>query len=180
MTNLISCQTIGKRLRNCRRLEQGAIVGNDTPMGRNSGRLRLGIAIMAMLSTSACVASYRNHGYIPPQDQLDEIVVGVDTKDSVAETIGSPTSAGLLDESGYYYVRTRMKNLGFRASETVGREVVAVTFNANGTVANIERFGLEDGRVITLERRVTESSVVDRTFLRQLLGSFGRLTPSDL
>ena len=149
-------------------------------MARIDGRMRFGIAMAAMLATSACVATYRNHGYIPPQDQLDEIVIGVDTRDSVAETIGSPSSAGLLDDSGYYYVRSRMRNLAFRATETVDREVLAITFNGDGTVANIERFGLEDGRVITLERRVTESSVVDRTFLRQLLGSFGRLRPGAL
>lgn len=133
-----------------------------------------------VLATSACVASYRNHGYIPPQDELAEIVVGVDTRDSVAETIGSPTSAGLLSDSAYYYVRTRMRDLAFRATETVDREVLAVSFDSSGTVSNIERFGLEDGRIITLERRVTESSVVDRTFLRQLLGSFGRLRPAGL
>ena len=149
-------------------------------MGRMTGKLRLGIAMMAVVATSACVASYRNHGYIPTQEELDEIVVGVDTRDSVAETIGSPSSAGLLDDSGYYYVRTRMRSLAFRPKETVDREVRAITFDSRGTVANIERFGLEDGRVITLERRTTESSVVDRTFLRQLLGSFGRLRPGAL
>ena len=152
-------------------------MGNDTAMLRDFGRLRLGIALAVLLSISACVASYRNHGYVPPQDQLAEIVVGVDTRESVAETLGSPSSAGLLVDSGYYYVRTRMRDFGFRATEPVDREVVAITFNANGTVANIERFGLEEGRVITLERRVTESSVVDRTFLRQLLGGIGRLGP---
>lgn len=153
---------------------------NDTAMRWISGRLRLGVAMIAILATGACVASYRNHGYIPPQDELDAIVVGVDTRESVAEAVGSPSSAGLLNDSGYYYVRTRMRNLAFRATETVDREVVAITFNGNGKVANIERFGLEDGRIITLERRVTESSVVDRTFLRQLLGSFGRLRPAAL
>ncbi len=149
-------------------------------MAWTTGKLRLGIAIMVVASTSACVAMYRNHGYIPPQDQLDEIVIGVDTQDSVSETIGPPSSAGLLNDSGYYYVRSRMRVLGFRASETVDREVLAISFNGNGTVSNIERFGLEDGRVITLERRVTESSVVDRTFVRQLLGSFGRIRPAGL
>lgn len=143
-----------------------------------SGRIRFGIAMAAILSTSACVATYRNHGYMPPPEQLDEIVVGVDTRDSVAETIGSPSSAGLLSDSGYYYVRSRMRNFAYRPTETIDREVLAITFDTNGTVANIERFGMEDGQVVALERRVTESSVVDRTFLRQILGSFGRLAPA--
>ncbi len=144
------------------------------------GKLRILIAASALVATSACVASFRNHGYIPPDELLDEIVVGIDTRASVEDTVGSPSSAGILDESGYYYVRSRVKSLAYREPEVVEREVLAISFDANGVVTNIERFGLEDGQVIALERRVTESSVVDRTFLRQLLSSFGRLRPAGL
>ena len=139
------------------------------------GKARLAIACVALALAASCVASYRNHGYMPSREQLDEIVVGVDTRDSVAESVGSPSSSSLVDESGYYYVKSRMRSFAYRAPEVIEREVLAISFDANGIVRNIERFGLEDGRVITLERRVTESSVVDQTFLRQILGSFGRI-----
>jgi len=146
-------------------------------MGMMQRRLRIFIAATAILAISGCVASFRNHGYIPPDDLLDEIVVGIDTRASVEESVGSPSSSGLLNEGGYYYVRSRIRSFAYRAPEVIDRQVLAISFDANGVVANIERFGLEDGRVVALERRVTESSVVDRTFLRQLLGSFGRLRP---
>ena len=144
-------------------------------MGWTLALPRFGTALLLAASLSACVATYRNHGYIPAPEVLDEIVIGVDTRDSVAENAGSPSSAGLLNDSGYYYVRSRVKTLGYRAPEVIERQVLAITFDQAGFVSNIERFGLQDGRVIALERRVTESSVVDRTFLRQLLGSFGRV-----
>lgn len=143
-------------------------------------RLRMALAICVLVSTSACVASFRNHGYIPPDDVLDEIVVGVDTRASVEDTAGSPSSSGVLNESGFYYVRTRMRSFAYRAPEVVDREVLAISFDSDGVVTNIERFGLKDGRVVSLEKRVTESSVIDRTFLRQLLGSFGRIRPGGL
>lgn len=146
-------------------------------MATISGKLRLGIALCAIALTSACVASYRNHGYIPDEEQLSEIVVGVDTRDSVAESVGSPTAAGVLDDSGFYYVRSRVRSYAFTEPRVIERQVLAISFDQSGVVQNIERFGLEDGRVISLERRVTESSVVDRTFLRQLLGSLGRIAP---
>ena len=38
---------------------------------------------------------------------------------------------------------------------------------------NVEKFGLQDGRVIVLSRRVTESNVKGLGFLRQLLGNLG-------
>ena len=144
-------------------------------MIRFTSKLRLGIVGIAILGLSACVASYRNHGYLPPEDVVSEIVVGVDTRDTVAEVAGSPSSAGLLSDSGYYYVRSRVRSFAFQAPKVIERQVLAVTFDVDGVVANVERFGLEDGRVITLERRVTETSVVDRTFLRQLLGGLGRI-----
>lgn len=143
-------------------------------------KIRLCIAALLALSLGACVASYRNHGYVPVQDQLDDIVVGIDTRASVEDTIGSPSSAGLLTERGYYYVRSRVRSFAYQAPQEVEREVLAITFDADGVVENIERFGLADGRIVALERRVTTSSVVDRTFLRQLLGSFGRVGPQAL
>ncbi|THH38772.1 outer membrane protein assembly factor BamE [Aliishimia ponticola] len=147
-------------------------------MGNAIGKLRLVGPLVLVLALGACSASFRSHGYVPPSDQLEEIVVGVDTRDSVAETIGSPTSSSLVNDTGYYYVRQRVRSFAFTAPTVVDREVLAITFDQQGVVSNIERFGLEDGRVVTLERRVTESSVVDRTFLRQLLGSLGRIRPS--
>ncbi len=143
-------------------------------MGWITGKLPLGIAVLATAAVMGCVADFRNHGYIPNEDVLDDIVIGVDTRASVEEAAGSPASAGLLGDSGFFYVRSQVKSVGLRAPKVVDRQVLAISFDESGTVENIERFGLEDGRVISLQRRVTESSTVDRTFLRQLLQGIGQ------
>ena len=93
------------------------------------------------------------------------------------DSVGSPGASGVLEESGYYYVATRMRHYGPREPQVVSRELVAISFDQRGVVRNIERFGLEDGRVIPLSTRVTSSSVEDKTFLRQLLGNLGRFNP---
>lgn len=144
------------------------------PVGR---ALVFGIALTAMV---ACTSIYRNHGYVPTEDELAVIKVGVDTRDTVAEAVGSPGASGVLKDTGYYYVATRMRHYGARAPEVVSREVVAISFNPSGTVQNIERYGLEDGTVIPLSTRVTSSGVEDKTFLRQLLGNLGRFNPGSV
>ena len=58
--------------------------------------------------------------------------------------------------------------------------MLAVSFDGNGTVTNIERFGLERGQVVTLSRRVTDSGVTNIGLLRQLMGNVGRVSASDL
>ena len=54
-------------------------------MGIRSTIRITGIGLLC-LTLGACTPSYRNHGYMPPEDVLDQIVVGVDTRASVEET----------------------------------------------------------------------------------------------
>lgn len=143
-----------------------------------ASRLALGLLLVAALA--ACAARYRNHGYVPDDELLSEIVVGIDTRASVEETIGRPTTAGLLSESAWYYVASQFRHYGARAPREVRRELVAVVFDSDdGTVSNIARFSLEDGEVVNLSRRVTESGVGEITLIDQLLRNFGRLNASD-
>ncbi|MGR3721070.1 MAG: outer membrane protein assembly factor BamE, partial [Paracoccus sp. (in: a-proteobacteria)] len=63
--------------------------------------------------------------------------------------------------------------------QEVDREVVAISFAPSGVVSNIERFGQERGRVVVLSRRVTEGSVTEVSFIRQLLGNLGNFQAGD-
>lgn len=143
--------------------------------------LWIGLALMLLfLVVSACSPVYRNHGYVPIDADLALIEVGSDTRETVAEKIGRPTALGLLNDVGWFYVQSRYKFYGPREPEEIDRQVVAVTFDEGGTVRNIERFGLEDGKVITISRRITETSIQEIGFIRQLLGNFGRIAPGSL
>lgn len=148
---------------------------------KSAGKTAVCAALVAVtLSLGACTAQYRNHGYVPPADDLAKVVVGKDTRDSVAEKVGVPSAAGLLDDSGFYYVRSRKRSIGMFEPKEIERQVVAISFSPSGVVQNVERFGLERGRVVRLERRVTSSSTSNKTLIRQLLGNLGRFNPAGL
>ncbi len=138
------------------------------------------LAFAVLLAVVACTPIYKNHGYVPPAEDLAQIKVGVDTRDTVAESIGAPTVLGVVRDSGYFYVSSRVRHYGPKKPEVVERELVAISFDQRGVVSNIERFGLEDGLVIPLERRVTDSGVQDKGFLRQLLGNIGNFNPANI
>lgn len=138
------------------------------------------VFVACLAAAGACTPIFKNHGYVPPSEELAEIKVGVDTRDSVEEAIGAPGASGVVRDSGYYYVRSRVRHYGPKRPEVVARELVAISFDQRGVVSNIERFGLEDGIVIPLERRVTDSNVQDKGFLRQLLGNIGNFNPANI
>ena len=127
------------------------------------------------LALGACAPTFQNHGYIPPQEDLDGLAVGVDTRSSVEESVGPPSSGGVLNDGGYYYVRSRVRTFGPSAPKEIERQILAISFDSAGVVSNIERFGLEDGQVIPLARRVTSTAVSNKSFLRQLIGNIGRV-----
>lgn len=128
---------------------------------------------MALLA--ACTPLYRNHGYVPTDDELALIEVGVDTRETVAAKVGRPSTSGLLNDTGWYFVQSRFQTLGPREPREIDRQVVAISFTPEGQVTDVGRYGLQDGQVVVLSRRVTESSVQGAGFIRQLLGNIGGL-----
>lgn len=149
-------------------------------MHRTNKASMMALALAGMLALGACSAQYRNHGYVPPEEDLQQIQIGADTKETVSEKIGVPASSGVLTNSGYYYVRMRTRAFGPLAKQEIDRQVVAISFSEQGVVQNVERFGLEKGRVVELTQRVTSSPVSDKSFIRQLLGNIGRFNPAGL
>ena len=149
-------------------------------MGRLGFGMRRGVMLLAMIALVSCTAIYRNHGYVPRDEELDKVVVGQSTQQDVGQAVGRPSSTGLLTGAGWFYVGSQFKHFGGREPKEIDRQVGSITFDDKGVVENVERFGLEDGQVIVLSRRVTDSNIKGIGFLRQLLGNIGNLSAGQL
>ena len=136
------------------------------------------LATLVALSVSGCTAQYRDHGYLPDEVDLEQVVVGVDNRTTVQEVLGSPLGSGVMEDGAIFYISTRVKHYAFYEPKVVEREMLVVSFDAEDQVENIEKFGLEDGRVVTLSRRVTTGPVKGPKFLKQILGNLGNFNPA--
>ncbi|MGR3320670.1 MAG: outer membrane protein assembly factor BamE [Pseudooceanicola sp.] len=136
-------------------------------------------AAVVLAATVACSPIYRDHGFVPLEEDLASVSPGVDTRETVVEKLGAPSTGSVSDGGDYYYVRSRTKTFGPRRTEVIERNVVAVRFDGRGRVSGVERLGLEDGNDVPLTRRVTSSSTENKGFIRQLLGNLGRFSPAD-
>jgi len=136
-------------------------------------------ALAGALALPACSPIVRSHGYVPAPDQLAEVQVGRDTRATVAEKIGQPMTRGMRDERAWYYVASERETLGPTRPRTTRRDIVAVRFTEDGRVENVERFDVEDGRVVVLTARVTDPSVSERGLLQQIFGNVGGPTAED-
>ena len=149
-------------------------------MGRAFPRavFRGAVLSAAIVLAAGCARLEDGHGYVPEPSALSSIAVGRDTKAIVANSLGQPGTRGIVDDLGWYYVRSDYERFLWRAPVEVDRQVVAITFDQAGVVQNIERFGLEEGQVVALNRRVTDANTQGIGFLRQLFGNFGNFDAS--
>ena len=149
-------------------------------MGRLGSGVRHGAFALLVALLAACTALYQNHGYIPRDVDLEQVIVGESTREDVAKAVGRPSSTGLLTGGAWYYVGSRFRHYGPREPQEIDRQVVAISFDEGGTVENVERFGLEKGQVVVLSRRVTDSNIKGLGFLRQLLGNIGNVSAGQI
>ena len=147
--------------------------GLGAPLRRCFGGLALALALVG------CSATVNNHGFVPPEEELSAILPGVDTRDSVALTVGEPSATGVIEDNAWFYSAYQVRSFAYRAPEIVDRDIVAIAFDEEGVVEAVERYGLEDGRFVHLSRRVTDNGIGDVTLLTQIIRNFGRINVGD-
>ncbi len=136
--------------------------------------------VLVMATLAACGGQYRNHGYMPLAEDVDALIVGVETRDSIIEVMGVPTTCGVLTEEAMYYVRSRVHHKGYVKPNEIQRDVLVLSFDKNQILRNVERFGIEKGKLIRLEHRVTEDQGGDSSILQQNIGSIGGFNPNSI
>lgn len=143
---------------------------------KSLGALLASAALATMLA--GCEAVVRSHGYTPQEEDLSRISVGQDTRGSVRRKIGRPGGAGIFTDEGWYYVSTKIEHFTYHEPEVIDRQVVAIVFDDQDVVAAVNRYGLEDGRVIDLETNTTPTYGRELTILEQAFGNIGAITGS--
>ncbi|HEX2477811.1 MAG TPA: outer membrane protein assembly factor BamE [Geminicoccaceae bacterium] len=129
------------------------------------------------LSVGACVPQVSNHGYRLDEAALAQIEPGRTTRDEVLQLLGSPSTLTTFDGSVWYYVSQRTERMSFYQEDVVNRDVLSVTFDELGAVAQIDRHGLEQGHEVNLVGRETPTAGSELTALEQFIGNIGRFNP---
>ncbi len=147
-------------------------------MHRNSC---LSVAVLcAGLGVAGCAPTYTTHGFTPQAEVLETIEAGTDTRGSVLRKLGRPSSSGTFDSSVWYYVASKMEEFAFYEPTVVDRKVVVVKFDDAGLVTAVNRYGVEDGKVVDLVTKTTPTFGRELTILQQIMGNVGRVDPGAL
>lgn len=138
------------------------------------------VLLLCTVASVGCAPTTQVHGYLPPPEDIARIRPGFDDTGSVEEILGRPSSSGVLADSAWYYVQSRVENFTYHPPRVIDRTVLAINFDQRGVVRDIRRYGLEDGRIIDLETRTTDTGGRQMGVLEQLFGNVLNLDAEQL
>jgi outer membrane protein assembly factor BamE (lipoprotein component of BamABCDE complex) len=132
-------------------------------------------ATLAVGLAAGCAPIRTHQGY-----QMDEVLAasvqpGVDTRDSVAGTLGRPTFVGQFDDRDWYYVSRDSRQLAFGMPRPAEQTVLHIRFDEAGNVESVQRTGLELVANIRPTGEKTPTLGRDRSFFDELFGNIGAL-----
>lgn len=141
---------------------------------------RASVAAALALPIAACSGNVQVHGNMPDPELVSEIQPGNYGRRDVAGLLGSPSTVSTFEDSKWYYVGERTSKFAFFKPKVLERNILVVSFDDNGLVADTRTYTLADGREIDPVDRITPTEGRDLTILQQLIGNLGRFSPESV
>jgi outer membrane protein assembly factor BamE (lipoprotein component of BamABCDE complex) len=143
--------------------------------------LRPSLAGSVFLFCAACVPVETQRGYLPDPQTVQSIAVGKDTKSSISDRLGNPSTTATFGNEVWYYISSREEQLAFFTPRILSRDVVAVEFDKDGQVTDVRHYGLKDGRVVAFVGRETPTKGRELTLIQQIFNAVpgAALPPED-
>jgi outer membrane protein assembly factor BamE (lipoprotein component of BamABCDE complex) len=126
-------------------------------------------AVCAMISGCTPVVSQR--GYLQDLDVEASIDPATDTKTTIQQRLGYPSTEATFTNDAWYYISSVERQVAFFHPTVESRAILAVYFDKDGKVTDLKHYTLDDGHVVAFETRQTPSRGRELTFLQQLFNA---------
>jgi outer membrane protein assembly factor BamE (lipoprotein component of BamABCDE complex) len=133
--------------------------------------IRAAALTLASLLLIGCTPVIETRGYVADPSVESAIKVGQDTKASILDNLGDPSTQATFGGDVWYYISSRQKVVAFFNPIVTNRSILAIHFDKDGKVADIKHYGLHDGHVVAFESRTTPTRGREITFLEQLFNA---------
>lgn len=145
--------------------------------------LRTPLHFALLLSTAAAVAllgacspRIDQRGNLLDPEAVLAIQPGVQTKDQVAQLLGTPSTVATFDDKTWYYISKRTETTAFFAPDITDQQVLIVKFDDIDMVEKVQLYGMNEAYEIDPVSRSTPTHGQRLTILQQLFGNVGRFT----
>jgi outer membrane protein assembly factor BamE (lipoprotein component of BamABCDE complex) len=141
---------------------------------------RLGWLLLASAAAlAACSPRIDQRGNLLDADAVLAVQPGIQTKDQVAQLLGTPSTIATFDDKTWYYVSKRTETTAFFEPDITDQQVLVVRFDDADVVEGVQLLGMNDAYEIEPVGRTTPTYGQRLTLLQQLFGNIGRFTKGE-
>lgn len=130
-------------------------------------------ALLVVLGTTACTPVRLHQGYVVDHDLVASVQPGIDTRDSVLQTLGHPSFTSQFNEGEWFYVARDSSNFAYRNPRVKSQTTLRVRFDQAGNVTSIDQTGVELAASIRPYGKTTPTLGRHRSFFSDLFGNIG-------
>src|SRR5262249_17526054 len=143
----------------------------------NRGLFLFPVAALALATGAACAPITTYSGFLQDRNNApQDPQVGVDTRETVQQRFGTPSTTEVLQQDSWYYISAVQQRVAFYTPHITDRHVMVVRFQGD-TVAAVEKYGMERGRVVNYDSHATPTRGRELGILEQMLGTIGTSSP---
>jgi outer membrane protein assembly factor BamE (lipoprotein component of BamABCDE complex) len=141
---------------------------------------RLGWLLLASVAAlAACSPRIDQRGNLLDPDAVLAVKPGIQTKDQVAQLLGTPSTIATFNDKTWYYVSKRTETTAFFTPDITDQQVLVVKFDDANVVEKVQLYGMDDAYEIEPVDRTTPTYGQKLTILQQLFGNIGRFTKGE-
>ncbi len=133
--------------------------------------MRISALALSGILLASCAPVVNQRGYLPDPAGEASIKIGIDTKDTIQQRLGDPSTQATFGSDAWYYISSTERQIAFFDPKIQTRAILAIHFDKDGKVIDLKHYGLRDGHVVAFESRTTPTRGREITFLGQVLGS---------
>ena len=148
------------------------------PARQSSTVKKLLLATLLGGHLTACEPIVDQRGYVFNDQSVERLEVGKTSLEQTISLLGSATTSSELNGKSLYYIHSRFIRESYRAPKEVDRKVMAVYFNADDVIRDVGVYGLEDGIIISIVERTTQTQGAELSIIAQLFSNLGRFGDS--
>lgn len=130
-------------------------------------------ASVFIISLEGCAPRVHQRGFDAACVDFDSIKVGVDTKDTVRQKIGSPSAAASFNSDSWYYVSQVTSQQSFLNMKIKDKKVIAIEFDKNNRVKAVHKDFSGCAKNVKPVERETKTLGDQDTVWKEIIGNFG-------
>ncbi|MBB3348135.1 MULTISPECIES: outer membrane protein assembly factor BamE [unclassified Sphingomonas] len=133
----------------------------------------LSLALAAGVLAAGCTPLRSHQGYIVDADLVNSIQPGVDNRQSVLATLGTPSFASQFNQGDWYYVSRDSRNLAFTPPKPRDQLTMQISFDQAGNVTTVRKSGIDQVVSLKPDGKTTPTLGRKRGFFQDLFGNIG-------